>query len=76
MSTPEKEHWIVDKRVFRYVCGTNDYAILYQGKPKSENEVNVHGFFNVDWDKDLDQRRLNSGYVFNMFNGGISWISK
>ena len=27
----EKEHWTVLKRVFRYLCGTIDYAIYYQG---------------------------------------------
>jgi hypothetical protein len=29
MSTPGKEHSIVVKRVFRYLCGTKDYYICY-----------------------------------------------
>ena len=27
MSKPRKEHWTVVKRVFKYLCGTTDYAI-------------------------------------------------
>eukprot|EP00253_Pinus_taeda_P012760 PITA_12760 len=30
----------------------------------------------VDWARDLDQRRSTSGYVFNLFGGAISWMSK
>ena len=33
MSTLGKEKWIVVKRVFRYLCGTNEYSIYYQGIP-------------------------------------------
>jgi hypothetical protein len=29
ISTPGKEHWTTFKRVFRYFCGTKDYAICY-----------------------------------------------
>jgi hypothetical protein len=49
MSTPGKENWIVVKRVFRYLCGTNDYAIYYQGRPQGDSgKVDVHGFVNAD----------------------------
>eukprot|EP00253_Pinus_taeda_P017380 PITA_17380 len=30
----------------------------------------------VDWAGDLDQRRSTSGYVFNLFGGAVSWMSK
>eukprot|EP00253_Pinus_taeda_P027833 PITA_27833 len=30
----------------------------------------------VDWARDLDQRRSTSGYVFNLFGGVVSWMSK
>eukprot|EP00253_Pinus_taeda_P021843 PITA_21843 len=54
MSKLGKGHWIVVKRVFRYLRGTSDY----------------------DWAGDLDQRRSTSGYVFNLFGGVVSWMSK
>jgi hypothetical protein len=76
MSTPGKEHWTTVKRVFRYLCGTKDYVICYQGKPGGDSELNVHGFVDVDWAGDLDRRRSTSGYVFKMFGGAINWMSK
>jgi hypothetical protein len=71
MSTPGKEHWKIVKRVFRYLCGTNDYAICYQGKLGVDSEVNVHGFVNADCVGNLDQRRFKNGYVLKMFSGKI-----
>jgi hypothetical protein len=55
MSTPGKEHWTTVKRVFKYLCGTKDYVICYQGKPEADRKVNVHGFVNADWVGDLDR---------------------
>jgi hypothetical protein len=37
---------------------------------------NIHGFVDADWVGDLDHRRSTSGYVFNLFGGAISWMSK
>ena len=76
--TPGKEHWTTIKSILRYLCGTKDYAICYQGKLGGDSgKLDVHGFVNVDWDRDIDRRRSISGYVFNMFGTGeISWMSK
>ena len=32
MSNPGKEHWTAVKRVFRYLRGTSDYGLCYQGR--------------------------------------------
>ena len=48
MSKPEKEHWTTIKRVFRYLCGTTDYAICYQGRPGPNRVINVHVFVDAD----------------------------
>jgi len=37
MSTLGKEHWKTIKRVFKYFCGTKDYVIFFQGKPKGDS---------------------------------------
>ena len=29
-----------------------------------------------NWVEDLDQSRATSGYVFNLFGGVVSWMSK
>eukprot|EP00253_Pinus_taeda_P035241 PITA_35241 len=36
----------------------------------------LRGTSDYDWAGDLDQRRSTSGYVFNLFGGAISWMSK
>ena len=76
MSKLGKEHWTTIKRVFRYLRGTTDHAICYQGKDGPDRVLDVHGFVDVDWAGDLDQRRSTSGYVFSLFGGAISWMSK
>ena len=64
------------KRVFRYLCGTSDYGLCYQGRPGLERVLDIRGFVDADWDGDLDQRRSTSGYVFSLFGGAVSWMSK
>jgi hypothetical protein len=76
MSNPGKEHWTTVKRVFRYLCGTASYGLCYQGRPGLDRVVDIHGFVDADWVRDLDRRRSTSGYVFNLFGGAISWMSK
>ena len=48
MSKTRKNHCIFVKRVSRYLCGTTDYAICYQGRPGPDRVINVHGFVDAD----------------------------
>ena len=63
-------------RVLVYLWGTTYYAILYQGRPRLDRVIDVHGFVDVDWVGDIDCGISTSGYVFNLFGGAISWMSK
>ena len=76
MSNPGKEQWTAVKRVFRYLRGTSDYGLCYQGRPGLERMLDIRGFVDADWAGDLDQRISTSGYVFSLFGGAISWMSK
>ena len=67
ISNPGKEHWIAVKWVFRYLRGTSDYGLRYQGRPRLERMLDICGFVDADWAEDLDQRRSTSGYVFSLF---------
>ena len=64
------------KRVFRYLRGTSDYGLCYQGRLGLNRVLDIHGFVVVDWAGDMDQRRSTSGYVFKLFGGAVSWMSK
>eukprot|EP00253_Pinus_taeda_P003184 PITA_03184 len=76
ISKPRKEHCTAVKRVFRYLRGTSDYGFCYQGRPGLDRVLDIHGFVDADWAGDLDQKRSTSGYVFNLFGGAVSWMSK
>eukprot|EP00253_Pinus_taeda_P022624 PITA_22624 len=76
MSKPGKEHWTTVNWVFRYLHGTSDYGLCYQGRLGLDRVLDIRGFVDADWAGDLDQRRSKSGYVFNLFGGVVSWISK
>eukprot|EP00253_Pinus_taeda_P021799 PITA_21799 len=74
MSKPGKEHWTTVKQAFRYLRGTSDYGLFYQGRPGLDRVLDIRGFVDADWARDLDQRRSTSGHVFNLFGGAVSWM--
>jgi hypothetical protein len=76
MSKPGKEHWTSVKRVFRYLRGTAIYGLCYQGRMGLDKVLDIHGFVDADWAREMDRRISTSGYVFNLFGGAISWMSK
>ena len=76
MSNPWKEHWTTVKQVFRYLRGTSDYGLCYQGRPGLERMFDIRCFVDAYWAEDLDQRRSTSGYVFSLFGGAVSSMSK
>jgi hypothetical protein len=44
MSKPRKEHWTIVNRVFKYLCGTTNYGLCYQGRLGLDKVVDIHGF--------------------------------
>ena len=64
------------KWVFWFLHGTSDYGLCYEGRPRLDRVLDIHGFVDVDWVGDLDERRSTCGYVFNLFGGVVSWMSK
>jgi hypothetical protein len=76
MSKLGKEHWTTIKRVFRYLRGTASYGLCYQGRLGLDKVLGIHGFVDKYWAGDLDRRRSTRRYVFNLFRGEISWMSK
>ncbi|BES98060.1 Hydra magnipapillata [Nesidiocoris tenuis] len=67
-----KEHWSAVKRVFRYVQGTQNYALTYSRSEKSE----LQGYVDADWGSCVEDRRSYTGYVFLYAGGAISWEAR
>jgi len=36
------------KQVFRYLCGTSDYGLCYQGRPRLDKFLDICGFVDAD----------------------------
>ena len=70
-ANPGMKHWRAVKRILRYLKGTIDYSLCYQGK-----ELRLVGYLDADWARDLDERKSTSRYKFLLNNGVITWRSK
>ena len=70
------EHWTKIKGALKYFHGTIGYGLYYLRRHVLHRVLEMHGFFNVKWIGYLDHKSYTSGYVFNIFVGEISWMSK
>ena len=73
-SKPGVEHWTAAKRILRYIKGTIDYGITFDGK--KETEIHLNGYVYADWGSNPNGRKSQSGYLFTLCGGVISWASK
>lgn len=71
-NNPGKAHWQAVKRILRYVKGTSHMKLEFSKKSNSK----ITGYSDSDWGGDLDDRKSNTGYVFKMNGGAISWASR
>ena len=70
-ANPSQSHWSAVKRILRYLKGTTDLGLLYEG-----DEKNLEGYSDADWAGDINDRKSTSGYVFIMSGSAVSWRSK
>jgi len=72
MSNSGKQHWEPGKWVLRYLRGTARLSLVFQrlktGKPRE-----LQGYVDIDYARDLYQRRSMTGYVFIVAECAISW---
>ena len=72
MSKPTERHWTAAKHLLRYLKGTADYGITYQGGSKHF----LIGYVDADYAADKDTRKSRTGYVYTAAGGAITWSSK
>jgi len=68
-----EQHWRAIKNIFRYLKGTSNVGILYDG---STENMYIQGYSDADYiAEDLDTKRSISGYLFMLANGVVTWGS-
>ena len=72
MACPRREHWQRLIGVVRYLKGTINKGLIYDGSKLGE----IVGFSDSDFGGDPDKRRSTTGYVFTLAGGAVSWSSK
>jgi len=73
-ANPGIEHQHTLNRLFRYLCGSSDYKLVYHcGTPGGNT---ILGYVDADWGSDVNDRKSTLGYAFTLSGGAISWSSK
>ncbi|KAJ9561764.1 hypothetical protein OSB04_006924 [Centaurea solstitialis] len=67
---PGEAHWVAVKNILKYF--TKEMFLVFGG---SEDEISVTGYSNASFQTDKDDFRSQSGYVFTLNGGAISWKS-
>ena len=70
-SNPGVDHWTVVKNILKYLKRTRDMFLFY-GVNK---ELVVNGYVDASFDIDPDDSKSQTGYVFILNGGAVSWCS-
>ena len=72
LSNLGRSHWDSVKWIFRYLRGTIDYDIMFK---RQQSVPLVIGYVDVDYARDLVDRRSTIVYMFTLGGGPICWKS-
>jgi hypothetical protein len=64
-------HWIMVKTILKYLRKSIDMFLIYGG----ETELVVRGYTDASFQTDHDDLRSQSGFVFTLNGGAMSWRS-
>ena len=70
-TNPSQEHLTSAKYICRYLAGTKDYSIVYNGKMAKGTAA----YTDSDWASDPITRQSVTGYFFKLASGPIMWRS-
>ena len=70
-SNPSVDHWTSVKNILNYLKRTKDMFLVYGG----DKELVVNGYVDATFDTDLDDSKSQTGYVFILNGGAVSWCS-
>ena len=70
-SNPGEANWVATKNILKYFRRTKDKFLVYGG----EEELVVNGYTDASFQTDKDDFRSQSGFVFCLNGGAVSWKS-
>lgn len=70
VNNPNNAHINAVKRIIRYLKGTKSMSIVYNSNSE------LIGYSDSDFAGDLDTRKSNTGYIFLMNGGPVTWASR
>ncbi|KAK8534678.1 hypothetical protein V6N12_057322 [Hibiscus sabdariffa] len=70
-ANPGEGHWIAVKNILMYLRRTKDVFLVYGG----EEELGIKGHIDASFQTDKDDSRSQSGFVFCLNGGAVSWKS-
>ena len=68
-SNPGVDHWTAVKNILKYLKRTKDMFLVYG----SDKELIVKGYVDASFDTDPDDSKSQTGYVFTLNSGAVSW---
>ncbi|KAJ9547812.1 hypothetical protein OSB04_020355 [Centaurea solstitialis] len=71
-SNPGDAHWVAVKNILKYLRRTKDMFLLYGGQ---ERDLCIQGYTDASFQTDRDDYKSQSGYVFVLNGGAVSWKS-
>ncbi|KAK8505509.1 hypothetical protein V6N12_075851 [Hibiscus sabdariffa] len=70
-SNPGESHWVAVKNILKYLRRTKDVFLIYRG----EEQLSIKGYTDASFQTDKDDSRSQSGFVFYLNGGAVSWNS-
>ncbi|KAK8578706.1 hypothetical protein V6N12_069050 [Hibiscus sabdariffa] len=70
-ANPGEGHWIAVKNILKYLRRTKDVFLVYGG----EEQLSIKGYTDASFQTDKDDSRSQSGFVFCLNGGAVSWKS-
>ena len=70
-ANPGRKHWIAVKNILKCLRRTRDMCLVYG----DDEELGVMGYVVASFDTDPDDSRSQTGYVFKVNGGAVSWKS-
>ena len=63
-------HWVAVKNILKYLRRTKDVFLIY-----GDEDLIISGYIDANFQSDRDDSKSQSGYVFTLNVGVVSWKS-